>query len=274
MRNDVGMHTISQRITGLASLRTSLQPAVPAVPTGPTGTTGTGATPAFGEALQAELAALGAGATEGSGGQRLLTQADLGAGVSLHGQASTYLPASPTVPGLLTGAHPGGCACSAHGAGTAGVEAVGAADHDGHVHAPPALDRQGPPAELQAHGNGRIPADALAPIGVGEHRLWEPAAHAFTDMMAAAQRDGVTIGVNSSYRSYEGQVEMVERYGLYSQGGRAAAPGTSNHGWGVAIDLQLDDAAQEWMRANAADYGFVEDVPREPWHWTFKASSY
>lgn len=65
-------------------------------------------------------------------------------------------------------------------------------------------------------------------------------------------------------------MDLVRRKGLYSQGGLAASPGTSNHGWGLALDLRLDAKAQAWMRSNAKDFGFVEDVPREPWHWTFR----
>ena len=55
--------------------------------------------------------------------------------------------------------------------------------------------------------------------------------------------------------------------------GLAATPGTSNHGWGMSLDLDLDDEAQQWMRTNGPDYGFVEDVPREPWHWTYRPAS-
>ena len=125
--------------------------------------------------------------------------------------------------------------------------------------------------ELKAkHSNGRIPADALAPIGDGGHRLAAPAAAAFLDLRAAARRDGVTIGVTDSYRSFDAQVDVARRKGLYSQGGLAALPGTSQHGWGLAVDLDLDARAQAWMRANAAGFGFVEDTPREPWHWAYK----
>jgi D-alanyl-D-alanine carboxypeptidase len=81
----------------------------------------------------------------------------------------------------------------------------------------------------------------------------------------------VTIGVTDSYRSYDAQADVTQRKGLYSQGGLAAQPGTSQHGWGLALDLDLDSRAQAWMRANAARFGFVEDTPREPWHWAFKA---
>ena len=118
--------------------------------------------------------------------------------------------------------------------------------------------------------NGRVPADALVPIGVGQHRLAAPAAAAFGDLQAAARRDGVTLGVTDSYRSYDAQVDVAQRKGLYSQGGLAAQPGTSQHGWGLAVDLDLDTRAQSWMRANGARFGFVEDTPREPWHWAFQ----
>lgn len=128
-------------------------------------------------------------------------------------------------------------------------------------------------ADLERYGNGRIPAGALQPIGVGNHRLWSPAAEAFTRMRADARAAGVDIGVTDSYRSYDQQVDVARRKGLYSQGGLAAKPGTSDHGWGMSLDLDLDSRAQAWMRANAGRYGFVEDVPREPWHWTFEGAA-
>ncbi|KGM13839.1 M15 family metallopeptidase [Cellulomonas bogoriensis] len=133
-----------------------------------------------------------------------------------------------------------------------------------------AVNTRGVPQELIAYGNGRIPAHALAGIEGTNHKLWEPAARSFEALRDAAKRDGVTIGITDSYRTYESQVDLVRRKGLYSQGGLAASPGTSNHGWGLALDLRLDAKAQSWMRANAKDFGFIEDVPREPWHWTFR----
>jgi D-alanyl-D-alanine carboxypeptidase len=129
--------------------------------------------------------------------------------------------------------------------------------------------RNGVPSDLAAYGNGRIPASSLSSINVGNHRLWAPAAQAFQQMSAAAAREGVTLKVTDSYRSYEQQVDVANRKGLYSQGGLAAKPGTSDHGWGLSLDLGLDSKAQTWMRTNGARYGFRENVPREPWHWTY-----
>jgi zinc D-Ala-D-Ala carboxypeptidase len=130
-----------------------------------------------------------------------------------------------------------------------------------------------PPADLAAYGNGRIPAERLALIGAGDHRLWQPAAAAFVRMQAAAAAAGVRVGVTDSYRSYDEQVAVARDKGLYRNGGLAATPGTSSHGWGLSLDLDLDSRAQAWMRENASRYGFVEDVPREPWHWTYRPSS-
>jgi LAS superfamily LD-carboxypeptidase LdcB len=131
------------------------------------------------------------------------------------------------------------------------------------------LTAAGTPTDLHAYGNGRIPSALLASLGVGDHKLWAPAADNFRQMRAAAARDGVHIGVNDSYRSYTEQVDLARRKGLYSQGGLAAAPGTSDHGWGKSVDLQLDGRAQTWMRTHAAQYGFTANVPRESWHWTY-----
>jgi len=116
--------------------------------------------------------------------------------------------------------------------------------------------------------NGRLPADALTSIG-GSHQLNETAANAFQQLRASAHADGVEIGVTDSYRSYDAQVDVARRKGLYSQGGLAAKPGTSDHGLGLALDLDLDSPALNWMRANAGRFGFVEDTPRESWHWKF-----
>jgi LAS superfamily LD-carboxypeptidase LdcB len=58
-------------------------------------------------------------------------------------------------------------------------------------------------------------------------------------------------------------------------------PGTSNHGWGLAVDLcggvNLFGTAQTvWMQLNAGHYGWVHpDWAQaggrnpEPWHWEF-----
>ena len=130
--------------------------------------------------------------------------------------------------------------------------------------------RSSPPGNVRGYGNGRLPDSALESLGIGDHRLVPGAAQAFKRIYAAASAAGVHIGITDSYRSYPAQVSIARRKGLYGRGGLAAVPGTSNHGWGLSLDLGLDSSALRWMRANARRYGFYEDVPRENWHWTYK----
>jgi D-alanyl-D-alanine carboxypeptidase len=132
------------------------------------------------------------------------------------------------------------------------------------------LNSHGVPADLAAYGNGKVPASALEQVGGTRYKLWAPAAESLTTMMAAAKKDGVTIGITESYRPYAEQVDLAKRKGLYSQGGLAAKPGTSEHGWGMAADLDLNAQALSWMKRHGADYGFVNNVPRESWHWAYK----
>jgi LAS superfamily LD-carboxypeptidase LdcB len=134
--------------------------------------------------------------------------------------------------------------------------------------------RAGPlvvPAELRRYGNGRIPPSRLQTVGIGGHRLFAPAAQNFVKMRAAARAAGVNLTITDSYRSYPQQVDLARRKGLYSQGGLAATPGKSNHGWGLAIDANVNSAATlRWLRNNAHRFGFYETVKREPWHWEFR----
>jgi zinc D-Ala-D-Ala carboxypeptidase len=132
------------------------------------------------------------------------------------------------------------------------------------------LNSKGIPKDLAAYGNGKIPATALKQVGDTGDKLWAPAAESLTRLMADAEKDGVKIGITDSYRPYAEQVDLAKRKGLYSQGGLAAKPGTSEHGWGMAADLDLNGKASSWMKQHAAEYGFVNNVPRESWHWAYK----
>ncbi|MCU1393235.1 MAG: D-alanyl-D-alanine carboxypeptidase [Ilumatobacteraceae bacterium] len=128
------------------------------------------------------------------------------------------------------------------------------------------------PPELLAYGNGHIPRDLLTPIGIGQHRLYSVAAQAFIKMRSDAAAQGVDISVTDSYRSYDEQVDLAARKGLWKDGGYAAVPGTSPHGWGMAVDLDVSPAGLAWVRANGANYGFKETTPREPWHWEYRGA--
>jgi hypothetical protein len=125
--------------------------------------------------------------------------------------------------------------------------------------------------------NGLIPPSALCGIGVGAHRLRCDAAAAYRAMSAAfAEAFGGPICITDSYRSYDSQVKL---YG--EKPALAAVPGTSNHGWGLAVDLcggidHYGTAQYRWMVANAGRFGWLHPTwadpgngREEPWHWEF-----
>lgn len=139
---------------------------------------------------------------------------------------------------------------------------------------PATLPGPGPDRWFAKHQNGRIPIEALGEVpngagGFGYAR--SDVASAYEQMRVAAAGDGVTLSFTDSYRSYEAQLSCAARKGLYSQGGLCAKPGTSEHGWGMAFDMNLgrDPRMLEWLRSNASDFGF-RSIPREPWHWEYR----
>lgn len=125
--------------------------------------------------------------------------------------------------------------------------------------------------------NGLIPMSALCPIGVGSHRLRCDAAQTFRAMNGAfAAAFGRPLCVTDSYRTFPAQINLYAR-----KPALAAVPGTSNHGWGLALDLcggiqSFSTAQFAWMAAHASSFGWVHPpwaAPgrgrEEPWHWEF-----
>jgi hypothetical protein len=97
-----------------------------------------------------------------------------------------------------------------------------------------------------------------------------------TVVREVAKAAGVRLEISYSYRTYEKQ---VEKYEIYKNGGnRAADPGTSNHGWGTALDLSIPtypeantDPQFRWLKTIALRFGFHNnDSPSEPWHWDYE----
>jgi|GEM_PF-1974870 len=92
-----------------------------------------------------------------------------------------------------------------------------------------------------AYSNGQLRQSVLSPIASGVKcekpagELADPAAAAYNSMALAAARQLPINGCDSAYRSY---VRQLYYWGLYRSGlgNLAAYPGTSNHGWGLAID--------------------------------------
>jgi cell wall-associated NlpC family hydrolase len=125
--------------------------------------------------------------------------------------------------------------------------------------------------------NGFIPPTALCPINTGGHALRCDAAAAFAALNRAyTAKFGRGVCVTDSYRTF---AEQVRLYGVKPE--LAAVPGTSNHGWGLALDLcdgmqSFGSAQYAWMAANAPAFGWSNPAwarpgqgREEPWHWEF-----
>ena len=151
--------------------------------------------------------------------------------------------------------------------------------------APAATDACGAPLPVPGpvspawggYSNGQIPADALCALGVAHHALRCDAAASYASMSTAFESAfGSPLCITDSYRSYASQVSAYAR-----KPALAAYPGTSNHGWALAVDLcggiNVAGSPQwTWMTANAGRFGFVQpDWARpgaekpEPWHWEY-----
>lgn len=115
--------------------------------------------------------------------------------------------------------------------------------------------------------NGNIPLKKLTPIGNGLY-LRRDAAAAFKAMRRAAKKDGITIVPNEAYRTRETQAQYWEE-SHHGTDYPVAAPGTSNHGWGMAVDMSAGPA-RDWMMQHAAKFGFHNDVANDAPHFDFK----
>jgi LAS superfamily LD-carboxypeptidase LdcB len=106
---------------------------------------------------------------------------------------------------------------------------------------------------------------AAAPIRVEVHT-----ALAFSRMEAAARRFGLSLQVNSGFRTQEQQQEVFALY-RKGRGPLAARPGFSNHQSGHALDLDMQSPrVRSWLFRHAHRYGFQRTVPSERWHWEFR----
>ena len=123
-------------------------------------------------------------------------------------------------------------------------------------------------------------------------RLVSSAKNAFEEMAQAAEKDGLKIIAMSTYRSYNYQQNLYNRYvkkdGKEKADTYSARPGYSEHQTGLAVDIcnETEDytnfeSTQEfvWMNNNAHNYGFILRYPKgkenetkyqyESWHYRY-----
>lgn len=94
----------------------------------------------------------------------------------------------------------------------------------------------------------------------------------YLDMVAAAEKEGIQVAINSGFRSYPQQKFLFEGFKNGLPGfNLAAKPGHSNHQNGIAFDIAVaggtGNPCYDWLTKNAAGRGFVRTVNGEPWHW-------
>ena len=126
--------------------------------------------------------------------------------------------------------------------------------------------------------NGQIPPAALCPAWASPGALLRAdAASAFHRLSVEyTLAFGAPICLTDSYRTRAGQVAVFA-----AKPNLAATPGTSNHGWGTAVDLcggiqSFGTPQHAWMLVHAPMYGWFHPgwaAPTgsrpEPWHWEF-----
>jgi LAS superfamily LD-carboxypeptidase LdcB len=130
--------------------------------------------------------------------------------------------------------------------------------------------------------NGQLPETALCALPAHVDHKLRPAAARDLVRLGQAYEEwfGSPLCVTDSYRSLGSQQALAVR-----KPGLAAVPGTSEHGWGLAVDLGCgvegyDTPEHRWMIANAGRFGWGQPdwakdggAREEPWHWEHLASA-
>ena len=142
------------------------------------------------------------------------------------------------------------------------------------------LDPNNRTAAVPGVTNGNLPMAYLASTS-GGCVVYDESLNSLNAMIAQAAKDGVNLKPLSCYRDYAGQVAARDEWCAKGACQMAAVPGTSNHGWGKAVDfrdqsgeLTFDSAGYAWMTTWAGYYGWIHPkgmeqtgpVP-EAWHW-------
>jgi zinc D-Ala-D-Ala carboxypeptidase len=139
------------------------------------------------------------------------------------------------------------------------------------------------PGEARSGHRGRLgEADGAVPDGTtvfddevpGVANLDPALLGALREAATDAADDGVELFVDSGWRSPEYQErllhEAILKYGSEQEAARwVAAPNTSEHVSGDAVDIGPADAAQ-WLSAHGAAYGLCRIYGNEPWHYELR----
>ena len=133
--------------------------------------------------------------------------------------------------------------------------------------------------QLGVAQNGIFTEQNTHPIPGG--RLWPEAAMTWMAMRVAYVADGghpaefVPGGPNSSARTFAAQQILKDQWTRAGHPEKAATPGTSNHGWAIAVDAP-DARAQAWLLRRCVEFGWSHDEGLrvgEAWHFRYVGAS-
>ena len=128
------------------------------------------------------------------------------------------------------------------------------------------------------HSNGEIPDSELQTLSFSPgNKMNKKAAAAMEEMNKAYKADnGSNLTINEAYRDCATQIRYRKELGKKAA---PAPPCRSNHGWGLAADIEVGafgSSTYNWLKANAHKYGYVHPAWAEPggsnpeqWHWEY-----
>lgn len=144
----------------------------------------------------------------------------------------------------------------------------------------------------QAVQNGRLPSELIGRAtrgGKSKPTMLKELVGAYDQMAVDFRAKFPNKNISAwGYRTYERQITIKQE-----KPNLAAKPGTSNHGWGMAIDmhfyvdgesnyrkLRYNQPEYQWLRSNSSKYGWFNPPwasqggkKEEPWHWEWSKKS-
>ena len=145
-----------------------------------------------------------------------------------------------------------------------------------------------PLAIRSVYENGKVPTGVLMALGPS-CRLEEEMGRRLRALLRASAAAGYPMQTISCYRDYASQAALYAEAVAAGRGESVAAPGRSNHGYGLAADIwpvrlaaalnqpewynafTFDSPEWQWLDAHAARFGLIfylrrGVIPEEPWH--------
>ena len=134
-----------------------------------------------------------------------------------------------------------------------------------------AVAEASPPAAAPARDRAgcrrrRAAAGTRAPLAYRQGKPMRPdVAAAFDRMAAAARAAGISLVINSAFRS---DAEQAQLFAQHPDPTWVAPPGQSLHRCATELDLG-PSSAYGWLAAHARGFGFLKRYPWEPWHFGY-----